>query len=88
MLSQAGHIQALLNPPGNPKAKYFHSTTRPPASLDDWMANAAEEKAGSWWPFWVEWLTERAGDKKPAPKTLGSKKHPAGDPAPGLYVFE
>jgi polyhydroxyalkanoate synthase len=25
ILSQAGHIQSLLNPPGNPKAKYFKS---------------------------------------------------------------
>ena len=88
VLSQAGHIQALLNPPGNPKAKYFHSAERPGASIDAWMNGQAEEKAGSWWPFWTEWLTERAGDKKAAPRTLGSKKYKAMEPAPGLYAFD
>lgn len=88
VLSQAGHIQALLNPPGNPKAKYFHSAERPGPSIDAWMNGQAEEKAGSWWPFWTQWLTERAGDKKAAPKALGSKKYKATDPAPGLYAFD
>jgi polyhydroxyalkanoate synthase len=88
VLSQSGHIQALLNPPGNPKAKYFHSETRPPADIDAWMNGAAEEKAGSWWPFWTEWLAKRSGDLKPAPKATGSKKYPSLGPAPGTYVFD
>ena len=88
VLSQSGHIQALLNPPGNPKAKYFKSDKRPPASVDDWLANDAHEHAGSWWPLWMQWLQARSGSSKPAPKTLGSRKHPAGDPAPGTYVFD
>lgn len=88
VLSQAGHIQALLNPPGNPKAKYFHSETRPPASLDEWMAEKAQEKAGSWWPFWIEWLQARAGETKAAPKALGSRKYKPMHPAPGLYAFD
>jgi polyhydroxyalkanoate synthase len=88
VLSQSGHIQALLNPPGNPKSKYFHSQTRPPASIDEWMGSAAEEKAGSWWPFWVEWLAARSGPRKPAPKTLGSRKYKPMEAAPGLYAFD
>ena len=87
VLSQSGHIQALLNPPGNPKSKYFHSKTRPPASTDAWMAGAAEEKAGSWWPFWIEWMGERAGAKKDAPKATGSKTYKSLGPAPGEYAF-
>ena len=88
VLSQSGHIQALLNPPGNPKAKYFHSQTRPPADIDAWMNGAAEEKAGSWWPFWTEWLAARSAGLKPAPKATGSKKYPTLGPAPGTYVFD
>ena len=88
VLSQAGHIQALLNPPGNPKAKYFHSQTRPPADIDAWLNGAAEEKAGSWWPFWAQWLGEHSGPMKPAPKKRGPKKYPPIAPAPGAYVFE
>jgi polyhydroxyalkanoate synthase len=88
VLSQSGHIQALLNPPGNPKSKYFHSQTRPPAAIDEWMGSAAEEKGGSWWPFWVEWLAARSGPRKPAPKTLGSRKYKPTEAAPGLYAFD
>ena len=88
VLSQAGHIQALLNPPGNPKAKYFRSETRPPASVDEWLGSHAREHAGSWWPFWLEWLSKRSGALKSAPKKLGSAKHPPGAAAPGTYVFD
>ena len=88
VLSQSGHIQALLNPPGNPKAKYFKSEARPPASVDKWLSSHAREHAGSWWPLWLEWLQKRSGALKAAPKSLGSRKHPAGDPAPGTYVFD
>ena len=88
VLSQSGHIQALLNPPGNPKAKYFKSDARPPADIDEWLASHAREHAGSWWPLWLEWLQTRSGELKAAPKSLGSRKHPAGDPAPGRYILE
>ena len=88
ILSQAGHIQSLLNPPGNPKAKYFMSDKRPPASIDAWLSNDASEHAGSWWPHWAQWLQARSGELKAAPKAVGSKKHPPGAPAPGEYVFD
>lgn len=87
VLSQAGHMQAILNPPGNPKAKYFkHKKGKTPANVDEWMAGA-EEIAGSWWPFWMEWLQKRSGEKITAPKTTGSPKNPAMEPAPGLYIL-
>jgi polyhydroxyalkanoate synthase len=88
ILSQSGHIQALLNPPGNPKAKYFSSKKRPPASIDDWMTKDAKEHAGSWWPHWKDWLIAHSGNEKAAPEALGSNAHSPGDPAPGRYVLE
>ena len=89
VLSQAGHMQAILNPPGNPKAKYYVSkkSGHPPADVDDWL-KGTEEQAGSWWPFWIEWLQARAGKQKAAPKSLGSKQHPPMESAPGLYVLD
>lgn len=89
VLSQSGHMQAILNPPGNPKAKYFVSKkgSQPPASVDEWL-KGTEEVAGSWWPFWMEWVQKRSGKLGPAPKALGSKKHPPLESAPGLYVLE
>ncbi|MBN8499903.1 MAG: alpha/beta fold hydrolase [Sphingomonadales bacterium] len=89
VLSQAGHMQAILNPPGNPKAKYYISKKggHPPADVDDWL-KGTEEVAGSWWPYWMEWLQARAGKKVSAPKALGSKKYPPKEAAPGLYVLD
>lgn len=89
VLSQSGHMQAILNPPGNPKAKYYVSKKKgnPPADVDDWL-KGAEEVAGSWWPFWMDWVQKRSGKKVSAPKALGSKKHPPMEPAPGLYVLD
>ena len=89
VLSQSGHMQAILNPPGNPKAKYYVSKKpgHPPADVDDWL-KGTEEVAGSWWPFWLEWLQARSGKQHAAPKALGSKKHPPQEPAPGLYVLD
>lgn len=89
VLSQSGHMQAILNPPGNPKAKYFVQTKKGklPETADEWL-QGTHEVAGSWWPYWMEWIQERSGKKKPAPETVGSKAHPAQESAPGLYVVE
>lgn len=88
VLSQAGHMQAILNPPGNPKAKYWRNTNgNPPADVKAWM-KGAEENSGSWWPFWTEWLSARSGKKVKAPEGCGSKAHPPMEAAPGLYVLE
>ncbi len=85
VLSNSGHIQALLNPPGNPKAQFFANDALP-ESADDWMTGAKPQQ-GSWWPLWTHWLRARSGDKKPAPKALGNKAYPPTARAPGDYVF-
>ncbi len=89
ILSQAGHMQAILNPPGNPKAKYWRYTKgkKPPADVQDWM-KGTEETPGSWWPYWMEWLHKRSGKEVAAPQDLGSKAFPAMEAAPGLYVLD
>ncbi|GMN03553.1 alpha/beta fold hydrolase [Erythrobacter sp. MTPC3] len=89
VLSQSGHMQAILNPPGNPKAKYFIQKKKGklPPTADEWL-QGTEEVAGSWWPYWMEWIQKRSGDKQPASKKLGSTKYKPLDPAPGLYVVE
>lgn len=85
ILSNSGHIQALLNPPGNPKAQYF---TNPEIAenADDWLARARPNQ-GSWWPLWTNWLRARSGATKAAPKSLGTKAYPPTAKAPGEYVF-
>ncbi len=86
ILSHSGHIQAMLNPPGNPKAKYYRAKGAPPATADAWL-KIAEEQAGSWWPLWTEWLTSRSGQKVQSPKKLGNQKHKPIMPAPGEYML-
>ena len=89
VLSQSGHMQAILNPPGNPKAKYYVQKKGGalPATADEWL-KGTEEVAGSWWPFWMDWLQQRSGAKVKAPTKLGNTKYKPLDPAPGLYVMD
>jgi polyhydroxyalkanoate synthase len=86
VLSSSGHVQSLLNPPGNPKARFFVNAELP-ETADRWLACAAE-RAGSWWEHWREWLVARSGPRGPAPAALGSERHPPRVPAPGRYVVE
>ena len=86
ILSSSGHIQSLINPPGNPKSKYFLNPALPESS-DTWLS-AAQTHKDSWWNNWRDWLTERSGERRPAPETTGSERHPAGIAAPGSYVTQ
>ncbi len=54
ILSNSGHIQAILNSPGNPKASYFVNS-RYPADPEKWLAGA-QKRSGSWWEDWRDWL--------------------------------
>lgn len=86
VLSSSGHIQSILNPPGNPKARYMTSTEIPECP-DQWQENSVKH-TDSWWLYWQAWQAERSGDLKPAPSVLGSKKYVAGEASPGTYVHE
>ena len=84
ILSNSGHIQSILNPPGNPKANYFENgklTSDPRAWYYD-----AEKKDGSWWPQWLEWIQQRSGEQRETIFSVGSNKYPAMEAAPGIYV--
>ncbi|HEU4543366.1 MAG TPA: alpha/beta fold hydrolase [Jiangellaceae bacterium] len=86
VLSSSGHIAALVNPPGNPKASYLTSKENP-ADPQAWL-KGAETRQDSWWPDAVAWFGERCGPEKPAPDQLGGGGlRPLVD-APGTYVFD
>lgn len=85
VLSSSGHIQSIINPPGNPKARFY--TNANAADTADAFVEGATEHKESWWDYWRNWLEERSGGLKPAPKALGNRKHPAGEKAPGTYVL-
>jgi polyhydroxyalkanoate synthase len=86
VLSSSGHIQSILNPPGNPKARYM---TNPELPVDpkEWQDNGTKH-TDSWWLHWQNWLSERSGKLKKSPSSLGSKAYPPGEASPGTYVHE
>jgi polyhydroxyalkanoate synthase len=86
VLSNSGHIAAMVNPSSNPKASFRLAPGNPPGHLE-WLAQA-ETMQGSWWPDYTTWLADRSGDMKQAPRTLGNAKFRPLDPAPGTYVFQ
>ena len=84
ILSNSGHIQSILNPPGNPKSNYLENpklTGDPRAWYHD-----AEHVQGSWWPVWLNWMQERSGEQKDTLMALGNQHYPAMEAAPGTYV--
>ena len=86
VLSNAGHIAALVNPPGNPKASYLlgpEPGKDPVAWLDE-----SEKHAGSWWEHWASWIGDRSGNKIDASESLGNKKYPVLHTAPGTYIYD
>jgi polyhydroxyalkanoate synthase subunit PhaC len=86
VLNSSGHVQTLVCPPTNFKARYYVN----PSMGDDpdaWLKEATEQK-GSWWDHWLGWLDKRSGDKREAPLSLGSRRFPPLEPAPGKYVME
>ncbi|MGO9422785.1 alpha/beta fold hydrolase [Roseiarcus sp.] len=86
ILSNSGHLQSLINPPGARKASFRVGSAT--AGGPDAFLSEAEQREGSWWLDWVDWLRPRAGPSVDAPKSLGDDAHPVLAPAPGSYVFE
>jgi poly[(R)-3-hydroxyalkanoate] polymerase subunit PhaC len=86
VLSNAGHIAALVNPPGNAMASYWLGP-KPGPDPEKWLATA-QKHTGTWWEVWADWTLERSGKDKSAPGTLGSAHHPVLDNAPGRYVHQ
>lgn len=85
VLANSGHVQSILNPPGNPKSHYVEN---PRLSGDPraWYYDA-HKVDGSWWPQWLDWIQTRSGAQRETSMTLGSQTYPPMDPAPGTYVL-
>ena len=86
MLSNSGHIQALINPPGNPKASFYVSDNLP-GDAQKWLSGATKT-GGSWWEDWATWTISRSGPEVRRPRGLGDRKHRVVEIAPGRYVRE
>jgi polyhydroxyalkanoate synthase len=86
VLAGSGHIAGVVNPPAAQKYQYWVND-QPCDTLESFV-EGAEERKGSWWPDWLEWL------KKQHPETVkvkgarmpGEGKLKAIEDAPGRYV--
>ncbi len=87
VLSSQGHIQALVNPSGNPKGNYSTNSDAVGINMsaDEWSRGATPHK-GSWWDYWTQWLATRSGTKIAARTELGSQGNAVLMAAPGAYV--
>ena len=82
VLAGSGHIAGVVNPPGKVKYQYWTDG----ASSDDlkgWIAGATEHP-GSWWPYWITWLSKKSGEMVMA-REPGHRLKVIED-APGSYV--
>jgi polyhydroxyalkanoate synthase len=85
VLAGSGHVAGIVNPPTAKKYGYW-THKEYPACADDWLAHA-KETAGSWWPFWRQWLEQHADGYIPA-RSLTANNTPILEEAPGSYVLE
>ena len=86
ILSTSGHIAAMVNPPGNDKARYQVAKDWP-EDPQEWLRHA-ETAHGSWWPDFAGWLAGRCGEEQPAPGEPGGGGLVPICDAPGTYVYD
>jgi polyhydroxyalkanoate synthase len=84
VLGASGHIAGVVNPAAKNRRSYW-TNDRVPASADEWLDGATENR-GSWWGDWDRWIARFAGGEAPAPSRLGTAKYPPVEAAPGRYV--
>ncbi len=83
MLAGSGHIAGVIN---SPEMNKYHFYTNPELTdnVEDWIA-ASERHAGSWWPYWHQWLYRKSGRKVQA-RLPGDGALEVIEDAPGRYV--
>jgi polyhydroxyalkanoate synthase len=87
VLSNSGHIAAIVNPPTNKRATFRTAGTCAPADPEEWMRQSVPHE-GSWWLDWNGWLAERDAGPRRAPRRMGSRTYPILGSAPGEYAHE
>ncbi|EQB16732.1 MULTISPECIES: PHA/PHB synthase family protein [Sphingobium] len=91
VLTSGGHNAGIVSEPGH-KGRRYRVLTRevdgPSLDPEEWQQHA-EQKQGSWWIEWGEWLAAHSGEAGPPPP-MGApdKGYPALADAPGHYVLE
>ncbi|UUZ68328.1 poly-beta-hydroxybutyrate polymerase N-terminal domain-containing protein [Polaromonas sp. P2-4] len=92
VLTSGGHNVGIVNPPAgpeaHPQASYrfaSHEPGKAPVQPRDWL-DAAQPRAGSWWPSWHDWLRKHSSGTAHPPRINGLLFEGAPLAAPGRYV--
>jgi polyhydroxyalkanoate synthase len=90
-LTSGGHNAGIVSEPGHPRRRFRIAGSRAEETYidpDSWLLRN-EEREGSWWPSWADWLAERSSGREPPP-ALGAPDpgYPPLVAAPGTYVFQ
>lgn len=90
ILSDSGHVRAVVNPPEK-NNKYgfkvnteFNNATDFKTKPSNWVKNATRRE-DSWWPYWVEWILKHDNTKVPA---RSINPNIVIEDAPGSYVLK
>ena len=88
-LAASGHIAGVVNPPAANKYGHWVGNEKTgkdyPQDPEQWLAKA-ENRHGSWWPEWRQWLKQFDDGEVDARKP-GAGKLKAIEDAPGSYVL-
>ncbi len=89
VLTTGGHNAGIVSEPGHPRRSYRlagRPAGAPYVDPEHW-SETAEQRQGSWWTAWFDWLAKRSGERiAPPPIAAPEKGLPALGPAPGDYV--
>jgi polyhydroxyalkanoate synthase subunit PhaC len=84
VLAASGHVAGVINPPArNKRSHWLNDDVSCEAAK--WL-DKAEEKPGSWWPDWDQWMKRHSSGRVPAPSHPGNGIFHVIEPAPGRYV--
>jgi len=84
VLAASGHVAGVINPPARNRRSHWVNDNLN-CDAESWLENA-QEKPGSWWPDWDDWMKSHSSGTIPAPAELGSDTFSVIEPAPGRYV--
>ncbi len=85
VLAASGHVAGVINPPAANKYHYWvNDKIDDREHAEEWL-DQAEQRDGSWWSDWAEWVKAHAGKQIPARDPKKGKLKVI-EPAPGSYI--
>ena len=90
VLTSGGHNAGIVSEPGHPH-RHFRILSRRSTDTyvdpEQWGAQA-DQREGSWWPAWTEWLAgQSSGKVDPPPMGNADRGYAPLEAAPGTYVL-